>query len=299
MKNLPDDGRSLVHVHIYYVWMWEEIKMCLQNIALPYDLCVTLVDDDPALRQAVLDFDAAADIRLVENRGYDVWPFIDMLNRVNLDEYSFVIKLHTKRDTGIYPVGNGYVFEKDGWRKALLKFLKTPRNFKKCLAAFQKDKRLGMISSFDCIHNAKIYPDALAYIKKRYPDYTFGTADFSFVAGTMFIARAEIFKPIQQMKITASLFETPDQKHSMQFAHVMERTLGEAVYKAGFRIDDPVSSRRERRLRQRDYNLKIKFWHLTWFQLKYGRGRHLLLKILGIPLWSSKNSASKHIVKEK
>lgn len=288
MKKFPDCDKILVHAHVFYVRMWTELEECLKNISVPYDLYVTLTGANPDLRRDIRKFKPDADIRIVENRGYDVWPFIDTLNRVNLDDYAYVVKIHTKRDTGVYPVGNGYVFKDDEWRKALLKFLKTPRNFKKCLVAFRKDRALGMISSFDCIHSVKTYPDAFRYARKNYPRYIFGLQDFSFVAGTMFMARASLLKPVRDMKITASLFAEPDDGHSMQFAHIMERTLGEAVYKAGCRIDDPISTGRERRQRQRDYNFKLKLFCLTLFQFKYCRDCRLLLKFLGIPLWSYK-----------
>ncbi len=289
MKKFPGSDKILVHVHVYYISMWKELEECLKNVSVPYDLYVTLVNDNPELQRDICKFKPDADIRIVENRGYDVWPFIDTLNRVNLAQYAFVIKLHTKRNTGIYPVGDGYVFNNDEWRKALLKFLKTPHNFQKCLVAFRKDPSLGMISSFDCIHGVKTYPDALVYARKNYPRYIFGLKDYSFVAGTMFMARASLFKPVQDMNITSSLFAVPDDGHSMQFAHIMERTLGEAVYKAGCRIDDPVSTKCERRKRKRDYNFKIKLGGLTLFQLKYCRNYRCLIKFLGIPLWSRKN----------
>lgn len=286
----------MVHAHVYYVWMWDELKDCIKNISLPYDLFVTLIAEDENLRQKILDFNPQAQIRVVENRGYDVWPFIDTLNRVNLDDYAYVIKIHTKRDTDTYHVGNGYSFENDGWRRALLNFISSPHKFKKCCSAFQKNPRIGMVSSFDCIHPAKMYPDL--YARKHYPDYRFGLPDYSFVAGTMFMARAEIFKPIQQMKIKAGQFAEPDKKHSIQFAHVMERTLGEAVYFAGYKIVDPVSTAAERRRRRDSINIKIKFWLINFFQFKYVKKQKLLVKIFGIPLWKLKFS-EKQLKKEK
>ena len=76
--------KVLVHVHIYYTWMWDELKECVHNISLPYDLFVTMVDNNEELKQKILNFNSQAQIHIVEHRGYDVWPFIDVLNHVNL-----------------------------------------------------------------------------------------------------------------------------------------------------------------------------------------------------------------------
>lgn len=289
----PASTKVMVHAHVYYVWMWAELKACIGNISLPYDLFVTLVADNEKLRQEILEFNPQAQIYIVENRGYDVWPFIYILNRINLDEYAYIVKIHTKRDTGIYHVGNGYSFEKDGWRRALLNFISSPKKFKKCCSAFQNNPRIGMISSYDCIHPAKMYPDALIYARKYYPDYIFGLSNYSFVAGTMFIVRTEILKPIQQMKINADQFAEPDQKHSIQFAHIMERTLGEAVYFAGYKIADPISTAVEKSRKRDSINIKIKFAMINFFQFKYVKKQKLLIKVLGIPFWKSKFNKNK------
>ena len=39
-----------------------------------------------------------AKISIVENRGFDVGPFIKTISELNLDNYDFIVKLHTKRN---------------------------------------------------------------------------------------------------------------------------------------------------------------------------------------------------------
>lgn len=39
-----------------------------------------------------------ADFYVVPNLGFDLGPFVYALDKVNLSDYSYVIKLHTKRD---------------------------------------------------------------------------------------------------------------------------------------------------------------------------------------------------------
>lgn len=88
----------LTHVHLYYIDMWPEIKEKLANITVSYDLFVTLNNRNERLQQDILNFKNDAVIQIVDNRGFDVGPFIKLLNSVDLDQYDYIIKLHTKRN---------------------------------------------------------------------------------------------------------------------------------------------------------------------------------------------------------
>lgn len=101
-------SRILTHVHVYYTRMWPEIETRLQNITEPYDLFVTLPLENEPLRADVLRFKPDASVSVVENRGFDVAPFIDVLNRVDLNKYDYVVKLHTKRDMPAGSLVNGF-----------------------------------------------------------------------------------------------------------------------------------------------------------------------------------------------
>ena len=91
--------KFLVILHIYYEYMWQELKSYLLNLEEgSYDLVVTLSKENEELKKEILLLNPNSKIILCENRGYDVWPFIKALNEVNLDNYKYLIKLHTKRD---------------------------------------------------------------------------------------------------------------------------------------------------------------------------------------------------------
>lgn len=235
----------LVHVHIFYINQIDYILNHLSNITLPYDLYVTLTEHNKDLEEKIKKFKSDAHIEIVENRGYDVWPFIKILQQVNLDNYSYIIKLHTKRKFSFWPadIGNGYRIFLDKWRKSLYAFLANKKSFNKCIESFNKYPKLGMITSKNMIHSMKDSISVVNYAKKYFPEYVFGLNDFSFVAGTMFICRTNIMKPFQKMNLTANLFDIPDKKHTTQLAHVLERSFGEAVYFSGYYIDDTFSNK--------------------------------------------------------
>lgn len=267
--------------------MWNELKSCLDNITLPYDLYVTTVEQNRNLLDDVKNFKADAKFEVVENRGYDVWPFIKVLQNINLNDYEFIIKLHTKRNTGRTNV-NGYLFTNDEWRKSLLRFLDSKERFKKCLDGFSKDLSLGMITSFDCIQPMKKFRKVFKYSKKYFSNYILGLSDYNFAAGTMFMAKASIFVPIQKMKISADMFEVPDKDHSLQFAHVLERVLGEAVAFANLEIKDVISNDIERQKTKHFQGFEIKILGFSLLKLKKTAKGKFLIKICKIPVFSKR-----------
>lgn len=143
--------KILVHLHLYYTEMWPEMEAHLKNIVADYDLFVTLTKEDETLKQKIQAFKSDAVVSAMENRGFDVAPFIDILNHVNLDDYDYIIKLHTKRDM---PKGfslQKYDMSYGKHRSYLMNFINSSDNFKKCLNAFKRDKNLGMIGDFRII----------------------------------------------------------------------------------------------------------------------------------------------------
>ena len=89
----------LVHLHLFYPEMWLELKTCINNIAsYPFKLYVTMVNEhQDVINDIKMSFNYPH-IEIVENRGYDIGPFINIINKTNLDDYSYIVKLHTKRD---------------------------------------------------------------------------------------------------------------------------------------------------------------------------------------------------------
>ena len=181
--------KILTHVHLYYTAMWPEIKTRLKNIGADYDLFVTLTAENESLRHDILTFKPDADVAVVANRGFDVAPFIDILNRVDLDDYDYIIKLHTKRDM---PKGfslQGYDMSYGKHRSYLMNFINSENNFKKSLIAFEKDKDLGMIGDFRLIcKKDKKGKEVVKKGRELLVKAGFADMERSFILGTIFCA---------------------------------------------------------------------------------------------------------------
>ncbi|MDO5462365.1 MAG: rhamnan synthesis F family protein, partial [bacterium] len=77
----------LIHTHVYYADMWTEQRDCIASFEdYPYTLYVTLLEGATEIKDKILADYPNAKILFVENRGYDIWPFIHVLNNVNLDD---------------------------------------------------------------------------------------------------------------------------------------------------------------------------------------------------------------------
>ncbi len=271
-----------VHLHLFYLDMWPEMRSCLENISeYPYDLYVTMTEDNSALEAEIKAFCPNAKIWKVENRGYDVGAFVYFLNHINLDNYAYVIKLHTKRNLKqkVENIGNGYGCSGSMWREWLLSFVQKD-NLKKCISALDKDEKLGACCYYKCIHPIKDFLGTDLETREKYKHYMFGLRSFSFIAGTMFIMRARLLADIQKMGIDSSLFDVPDEKHTMQFAHIIERSLGEVIYFNHGYIKDVFTP--FARLR-RAFFLSLLYLKRFIFQKKLTKSGYLTIKIFKIP----------------
>lgn len=274
----------LVHIHIYYEFLWPELKSCLKNIEdYNHQIVVTLVKENLKLQEDILSSFPNAKIEIVENLGFDLGPFIHVLNEVNLDDYSYVIKLHTKRDI---PTKESFAwFAGPRWRNALLKFIKTKENFKKVVNAFESNPDIGMhgpnISTFN-----KLCDDHVAYKETNNFISSFGLPHmkYKFVAGTMFMVRASLLKLLLNLNLTQKDFEIPDDSHEgCQVAHKLERFCGYLVINQGKKIVDCTTNIFLSKTIYALLNLR-KIVMTSIFTIRITKKNKLLIKVLKIPV---------------
>ncbi|MBR1544318.1 MAG: hypothetical protein IJ638_00025 [Alphaproteobacteria bacterium] len=228
-----------VHVHVFYKNLWPELKSYLGNVTVPYDLYVTLVEDDKNLISDIKNFNKKTKVWVVENRGYDIGPFVDFLNKTDLDKYDYILKLHTKGHTGkntfkdFFKEKLIYWGHKDLWNNLLIKSLLGSKTvFEKNLMMLNNNKKLGMIGSKYLVNKVtKTYKELFPII----PNINY-SGKLKFIAGTMFIVKSNLLKPLKG-NIKISDFEKTDAKvKDKTFAHIVERLLGGVVIAQGYKI---------------------------------------------------------------
>ena len=225
----------LVHAHIFYPDLWPELKTYIQNISpYPFDLYVTMVQKYPDIEDDIHNVFPKAHIEVVENRGYDVGPFIHILNKIDLDNYDYVIKIHTK---GTKTTAKKFRGLKGGqWREELLSFLQSHETLTSYLNSFQQSS-LGMTGGYKCLitrDNYYVGPECQKRIEEFIIQNGLSFINFSFVAGTCFLCRSSVLRPIQTLRLKISDFEVPGEKEVHSLAHVFERMFGYYTAFMGF-----------------------------------------------------------------
>ena len=232
------DGRTLVVAHVYYPDRWPELAAAIRNVAGWRDLVVTYVDE-ASVREARADFPEATFLAC-ENRGWDVWPFLQAVRAADLDTYDRVVKLHTKRDIPTGWCCNDAFLGGAAWRNRLLAFVRTKRAWRRTLRRLA-DPSVGMVADRHVVFTGNAQADDAGIYDRAVREMKEATgADVSggrYVAGTMFAVKTSVLRLLLRRAFTADEFAKPVPGENFSFAHVLERMFGVAVSAAGLRVE--------------------------------------------------------------
>jgi len=273
-----------VHLHLYYLDQLDEILLKLKNLScVNYDLFVTMTQEDALAVSKIKAFNPEAKIVVLENRGYDIGPFIEFLHNINLQDYQYVLKLHSKgKKSQNYTHLNNMRFDNSLWGKVLWDaLLASPQRVQNDFDLLQKPQ-VGMLSSKYCINKEernykKLLPEINQTLEKIGLQKT---TQAEFVAGSMFYVKSELLKPL--LKLQFNDFSATDGKvKEGTLAHVLERVIGVAVKEQGYEI------------------CGVNDWYPPYlclktalkrfiYQRKITGNNKLLIKVLKMPVYSKK-----------
>ena len=276
--------RILVHLHLYYLNQLDEILNRLQNLqGLNFDLYVTMVNKSPAAEQKIKQFKPDTHILQVANQGYDIGPFIEVLHSLNLDNYDYVLKIHTKGTAAEnYTRINGKRLNNKLWNRLLFDALlfseeQVHNNLRQLANA-----DIGMLSSTYLItDDKKLYEQFLPQINEILQAESLPQVDtFSFVVGTMFWAKASLFKPLQKYRL-ADFPVTDGKVKEGTLAHCFERLFGAVAQAQGLKLYGVKSSKV-------GFTFALNEFKRFLFYKKHTQSGKLLVKICKIPIWTQK-----------
>ena len=232
----------LVHLHLYYIDQLDYFIEKLSNIqSVSYDLYITMVEKNDAVEQKILSRFPNANILIVPNKGYDVGPFIHVLNNVDIDSYDYILKIHTKNT--ILNNGdkiNGVWISRKCWMPLLVEALiGTPKIFADNIKKFENNHKIGMIGSKYLITSSTdSYTNILPQVNNTIKNLGFTIPNkLTFVAGTMFMMRSSLLKPIIKAGYNIDSFEpTGKTSQANALAHIFERVFGALVTLQGKEI---------------------------------------------------------------
>ena len=282
------DRRTLCIVHCYYPEFVAELAECVANVSEPRDVVVTY-STEAALAAAKTSFPGARFLEC-ENVGFDVWPFVKVLNDVDLGMYDYVLKLHTKcnRPVDIPFRMNHADFSGSRWRSYLLEFVRTRGSWEASLARMEADPSVNMVAGLKCILRREDTP-------WRPEQAGFDTAlemaaglgirpeNPEFVAGTMFVARSAALAKLRGVFCAADFAEARVHTTTTR-GHYLERILGFAACDGGGRISDPFGRLAAWRRRSRAMGVLEALAHFA-FQKKRTADGGCIVKVLKVPVY--------------
>ncbi len=228
--------KLIVHCHIWYDEMWDELTLYLKNLRnIPHTLYITICEENFELKKKILSFDPNAKIELVPNMGFDIGPFIHFLNNININEYDYILKIHTKNTKGlnIQKVGHTYLTRKRWVKLMLNSLLGSEQIIKHNLDVISQSPSVGMIgSSYIIADTFQSYKDIAELIDPHMQKMGFSDSKYAkkFVAGTMFLCKSKLMQPILNAGYQINDFDTSIKNiHGGTLAHAFERLFGYIV----------------------------------------------------------------------
>lgn len=238
-------ARILVVLHLFYSSAIPEIVQYLHNLDA-YDhvkIIVTYVESFVS-PQVLAPFDEFSDVELrpFGNKGYDLGPFLDVLDGIDLADYDVVFKLHSKstdRERLVY----GSRFAKREWFLRLYDGMLGPTTVHAAIDLLMGDEHCGLVadrkllSLFEPDHVRRMVAEKLRARGLGEP-----VKDYRFVAGTCFAARADALRSLQTAGL--SLDDFANVRYGIfSLAHALERFVGSELMRQGYELH-PLTTHR-------------------------------------------------------
>lgn len=227
-----------VHIHVFYPELILDIRSYLENIPVGFHCYVTTDTPDKAGQIKKILFDisnmTALDIRIVENRGRDIYPLVSVLAS-DLARHELVLHIHTKCSPH-----NAWALS--GWRRYLMEsLLGTPKRVTAIFQQFMQDQTLGIFFPA-YYHSIK----SLVYPQRTNGGYIAPTPNDEYIhvlldragkkknelhgvdvtlypAGDMFWFRGRALEPFIKMNLTVDDFAIERGQVNGTLAHAIER----------------------------------------------------------------------------
>ena len=226
--------RICVVVHAHYTELLDQIFSSLSSIPETFDLYVTTTHK---IDLSKLQLKNCRNIRvyLVENRGRDILPFLSILKQIPIENYEFFLKLHTKLSPWIKDSDSNPMRMSSGnsWRDHFISSLVgDTKSVCEIIQQFEDSPKVALITAKNCLLDvSEVYgSNKVSVIKlmKRSKMYGLG-AKFTFPAGSMYWAKANLVRKICEIPVTFAEFEDEKSQDDGTMAHAIERFIGVIV----------------------------------------------------------------------
>lgn len=224
-----------VVVHVFYVDIFEELLAHILQMGVAMKIYITtLLVHEEHLKEMLENLGVDFEIRAFKNHGRDVLPFLKILPQVIMCGHEAILKLHTKKSTLRH--------DGEAWRRDIYEKLISRDSVKRIMPLLDSGSGVGMVGP-----EGHIIPMREHWGRNRSRVIHFShimglsTSDLyssSFIAGTMFYARASVFKPLLDLGLEDDNFEPELGQTDGTMAHVVERLFSLCTIIVGENIVD-------------------------------------------------------------
>lgn len=234
INNWTKSGDIAAIIHVFYADLIEEIAEKTRNLPQNTDYYISIPNDHPELVDAVREHFPNAQILIVENRGRDIYPFLEVLKGILPLNYDLLVKIHSKKTP--------HRADGTSWRQDIYeKLLGSAELINGIIQSFKTNPKQGMLGPKGQVVNARYYlfenKTIFLELSKRIGLETNDTFDFPFVSSTMFWARPELFKKLVDADFLKEEFPNEPIKSDGTIVHGLERIFGLVTIHAGLEIN--------------------------------------------------------------
>jgi len=226
-----------VHLHLHYVDMAKYFAAYLNMMPYKFDLYLT-VNEDMNFKVLAKHFKTTKNIKQIkysiyDNRGRDVFPFIDTIKKV-YNDYEYVLHIHSKKSVHNSMLGNK-------WLSHLMSDLMYGKTYIKNLLYIMQKENVGLLFPpvIEELHPNYKWggnkPLVKSLLEKIGVDISnFDNEKLIFSAGNMFWANTKALKKLFDYKFEITDFPVEPIPIDGTLAHALERSLDFIVKDAGY-----------------------------------------------------------------
>lgn len=223
---------SIAVIHIFYEDLINDFHTVISGARKlrDFDVAISVPDSfsEKGLVKAIEKLNPVH-VTISENRGRDVWPFIQTVSNIKHLKYRYGVKLHSKKST--------HLSSGTDWRKSIFDALMSDESIRKVFDLFHSNEKVGIVFpehfKYDLKDNYLIdNKDNLRFLCEIY-DVNFHDMK-EFVAGTMFWFNFELINNLPSKFVTRELFGPELGAIDGTMAHAYERFINTFSSKYGF-----------------------------------------------------------------
>ena len=234
-KTKTQGSKFAIFIHLFYQDLVDEFVEAVSLARELEDLDVVVSIPDSWSEDEVLSMIQRLDpVRLIvtENRGRDIWPFLQSV-RVAADiRYEYICKIHSKKST--------HLSEGEKWRRSLIQGLIGQNALTHVKLLISEDKKIGLLAPEESFHSCND-PSALRdnLVNVRMLLERLGRRDLllnDFVAGSMMWLNFEAIKLLASESIEKTDFDVELGAIDGSIAHAFERIIPTLINAYGYKI---------------------------------------------------------------